>query len=164
VTWNPHHPRIARHLAGSEELLRQVADAFVQSCPEMLDAVGAAVTAGDAARLRHAAHDIKGAIANFRASDAEAAAFRLELPLLCGGHAGHGSAIRLTLHLVKYVGNHADQGIHQFVQQQLRQRRSILTLNRRADSSGSPPRPYGDSPQNKANRLGHGKERCGDDE
>ena len=63
---------------GSEELLREVADMFLRTCPGMLGAVDAAVAARDPARLREAAHSLKGAIANFATADAHAAAFRLE--------------------------------------------------------------------------------------
>ena len=87
----PRRRRPRRHIApvvdraallerfdGSEELLRQVADVFLQTCPEMLGAVDAAIASRDATRLRDAAHSLKGAIANFATADAHAAAFRLE--------------------------------------------------------------------------------------
>ena len=69
---------LLKRFDGDAELLRDIADTFLSHCPDQLTAVERAATAGDAARLRDAAHSIRGAVANFGAEDAVAAAFRLE--------------------------------------------------------------------------------------
>ncbi len=63
---------------GSEELLYEVAGAFLEVCPALLEAVDEAVGASDADRVHRAAHSLKGSVANFDAADAVASALRLE--------------------------------------------------------------------------------------
>jgi HPt (histidine-containing phosphotransfer) domain-containing protein len=63
---------------GSQELLREVAGAFLEVCPALLQAVDEAVAAGDADGVHRAAHSLKGSISNFDAADAVEAAGRLE--------------------------------------------------------------------------------------
>jgi two-component system sensor histidine kinase/response regulator len=61
------------------QLLRELAGVFVSECPRLLDAVHSAVASKDAAKLKIAAHSLKGAVDNFAAQAAYDAALRLEM-------------------------------------------------------------------------------------
>lgn len=63
---------------GEDELLRELVHLFFQNCPNMLSDIHQAVGGGDGARLRRAAHTLKGAVSNFVANGAVEAALRLE--------------------------------------------------------------------------------------
>lgn len=65
-------------VAGDRDLLREIAGIYLGSYRDMVQGVRDAVTAGDAAALRSAAHFIKGTVANFEARQATAAARELE--------------------------------------------------------------------------------------
>jgi signal transduction histidine kinase/CheY-like chemotaxis protein len=67
-----------REVDGDEELLRELAEVFLEDHPRLVAALREAVTGRDPERLRRAAHALKGAVANFAARDATAAARRLE--------------------------------------------------------------------------------------
>ena len=76
-------PAIDRQLALSRvgddlELLREIAVLFLDECPRALLEIHQAVSGEDPAKLENAAHALKGSVANFGASAAVAAAFRLE--------------------------------------------------------------------------------------
>ncbi len=66
-------------VGGDEELLREIAEIFLEQCPEALSEVRAAVEAKDPTTLQEAAHSLKGSVGNFGAKDAFDAAFRLEM-------------------------------------------------------------------------------------
>jgi signal transduction histidine kinase/CheY-like chemotaxis protein/HPt (histidine-containing phosphotransfer) domain-containing protein len=65
-------------VGGDEVLLKELIGIFLDECPKWLAEIRAAVAAGDAAKLRRAAHTIKGAVDNCGASTAFDAALRLE--------------------------------------------------------------------------------------
>ncbi|MBI5600308.1 MAG: Hpt domain-containing protein [Gemmatimonadetes bacterium] len=67
-----------RTLHGDTALAGAMAALFLSECPRQLDAVRRAVAAGDAAALEQAAHLLRGSVGNFVASEATAAAARLE--------------------------------------------------------------------------------------
>lgn len=66
-------------LGGDEELLREVAQLFLEEYPVLVSQIRAAVAAGDADGLQRAAHSLKGSVSNFGADAAYHAAFALEL-------------------------------------------------------------------------------------
>ncbi len=66
-------------LGGDEELLREVAQLFLEEYPALVAQIRAAVSAGDADALQRAAHSLKGSVSNFGADAAYHAAFALEL-------------------------------------------------------------------------------------
>ncbi len=68
-----------RCVDGDRELLRELVELFRQGCAQLLEAMREAVVKQDALRLRHAAHTLKGEVGNFGASEAVAAALRLEM-------------------------------------------------------------------------------------
>jgi HPt (histidine-containing phosphotransfer) domain-containing protein len=55
---------------GDEELLRDMAEIFLASCPEAISRIGEALGAGDARALAESAHGLKGSLANFGADRA----------------------------------------------------------------------------------------------
>jgi HPt (histidine-containing phosphotransfer) domain-containing protein len=59
--------------------LRELLVLFAEDCPRMLDEIRRAIDTRDASELRHAAHALKGSVANFAAPRAVAAALALEL-------------------------------------------------------------------------------------
>lgn len=63
---------------GDVEFLVELAQLFLDECPRMLEEISAACDRGDALALQHAAHALKGCVANFGAQGARAAAARLE--------------------------------------------------------------------------------------
>jgi CheY-like chemotaxis protein/HPt (histidine-containing phosphotransfer) domain-containing protein len=69
---------LLERLNGDRALLRELIEVFQGDCPLMLEAVGQAVQAGDAAAVQAATHKLKGSVANFSASSAHEAALRLE--------------------------------------------------------------------------------------
>jgi HPt (histidine-containing phosphotransfer) domain-containing protein len=63
---------------GSEELLREILEAFLEETPRQLASIEQALAKSDAALLRRAAHTIKGAVRYFGANQAFDLAQRLE--------------------------------------------------------------------------------------
>jgi signal transduction histidine kinase/CheY-like chemotaxis protein len=72
---------------GDRDLLRDLARVFLEDSPRLLSALREASAAGDAIRLRRAAHSLKGSVGNFGAAQAVAASLRLE------GLAGSGDLV-----------------------------------------------------------------------
>jgi CheY-like chemotaxis protein len=81
---------------GDDALLKDVAAVFVESCPGWQVDIRTAVDARDAARLRTAAHTIKGAVSHFGAQQAYDAAHELE-QMGKSGQLDHASAACDTL-------------------------------------------------------------------
>jgi signal transduction histidine kinase/CheY-like chemotaxis protein len=72
-------PVAARSNAGNDpEMLKELAEIFVDECPRLVADVRRALDAGDASGLRMAAHTLKGSLSVFAAGPATAAALRLE--------------------------------------------------------------------------------------
>ena len=69
---------LLEHFDGDVDLLRDIVDTFLTHSPALMKEVQEAATVRDAVRLQHAAHSLKGSVANFGAETAVAAAFRLE--------------------------------------------------------------------------------------
>lgn len=63
---------------GDIELLKELAELFLQECPRMLAEIEHAIAAGDPQALQHAAHTLKGSVSNFAASRAAEASLVLE--------------------------------------------------------------------------------------
>lgn len=66
-------------VGGDEELLREMAQLFLDEYPSQMGAVRQAVEARDAKAIERAAHSLKGSIGNFAASAAHQAALALEI-------------------------------------------------------------------------------------
>ena len=60
------------------ELLGEVLEAFLEECPEIMDAIRAAIRQGDAAGLRRATHKLKGSLRSLRIKPAADYAEQLE--------------------------------------------------------------------------------------
>ena len=69
---------IARNFGGDEQFFREVAGTLLESSPGWLAEIRAAAEAGDAAKLRIAAHTLKGAVSHFGARAVHEAANDLE--------------------------------------------------------------------------------------
>lgn len=65
-------------LGGDQEFFQEIAGLFLEDCPKLLADIRAAVSSEDAQGLEHAAHTLKGSVANFGAEAARQAALRLE--------------------------------------------------------------------------------------
>jgi two-component system, sensor histidine kinase and response regulator len=70
---------ILERVGGDVEFLGEIADLFVEDCPKLLTEIRSAIAARNATALEHAAHTLKGSVANFGAEPARQAAFRLEM-------------------------------------------------------------------------------------
>jgi HPt (histidine-containing phosphotransfer) domain-containing protein len=71
------HVAVAR-LGGDRRLLRDLLDIFLAECPAMMSNIRKAIDATDPKALRHAAHALKGSVANFAATRPFEAAQMLE--------------------------------------------------------------------------------------
>jgi PAS domain S-box-containing protein len=67
-----------KRAGGDEELLAELAGLFLDECPKLLGRIHSAISGRDAARLRMAAHALKGSVTTFEAGAAHEAAWRLE--------------------------------------------------------------------------------------
>ena len=65
-------------IGGDEELLRELVGIYLEDEGRLLEDISGAVAAGDADALRRSAHTLKGAVSNFSAPAAWAAAQALE--------------------------------------------------------------------------------------
>jgi len=65
-------------VGGDADLLKEIAQLFLEDYPKSLADLHEALNAGDARRVERAAHGLKGAVSNFGAAPAVAAALQLE--------------------------------------------------------------------------------------
>jgi two-component system sensor histidine kinase/response regulator len=65
-------------VGGDVELLRELIEVFLQDCPRMMEEASEAMQAGDVAKLKRAAHSLKGSVGILGARAAFEAALRLE--------------------------------------------------------------------------------------
>jgi two-component system sensor histidine kinase/response regulator len=77
---------------GDTELLVELAEIFLEGSQALLEQVGHSIDAANPIELHHAAHTMKGSIANFFAQDARDSAQALEM----SGRAGHFDGARET--------------------------------------------------------------------
>jgi PAS domain S-box-containing protein len=89
--WN--RSKALAHVGGDGDLLRELAALFLEESPARFADARAAVEQSDAAKLRLAAHTLKGAVGNFAAASAWEAAHRLETMGQCGDLTGAAEAI-----------------------------------------------------------------------
>jgi two-component system, sensor histidine kinase and response regulator len=69
---------ILDRVGGDEELMHEITAIFLEEYPSLIEEIQAAVSVVDAKRLERAAHSLKGSVANFGATGATQAAYRLE--------------------------------------------------------------------------------------
>jgi CheY-like chemotaxis protein/HPt (histidine-containing phosphotransfer) domain-containing protein len=89
--WN--RSKALAHVGGDRELLRDLAALFLEEFPSRFAEARAAFEQSDAAKLRLAAHTLKGAVGSFAASSAWEAAHRLETMGQRGDLTGAAEAI-----------------------------------------------------------------------
>jgi HPt (histidine-containing phosphotransfer) domain-containing protein len=102
-------------MGGDTELLGEIIDLFLDEYPKLLSRIKDAVTNNQPEILQASAHALKGSVGNFAASDATAAAFRLENIGKSGDMAEAGEALsvleaeleRVRVRLVKLKEEHA---------------------------------------------------------
>ena len=63
---------------GNEDLFREIADMFIETCPDYIAGIKKGIAGNDAGILEREAHSLKGAVGNFGAKEAYAVAHRLE--------------------------------------------------------------------------------------
>jgi len=63
---------------GNEDLFREIAGMFIETCPDYIAKIKEGITGSDGAILEREAHSLKGAVGNFGAKEAHEAAYRLE--------------------------------------------------------------------------------------
>ncbi len=80
-------------VGGDEELLKEIAEIFLEQCPDALSEVRDAIEAQNPEALQHAAHSLKGSVGNFGAQAAVEAAYRLEMMGRQGNFSGSGDAL-----------------------------------------------------------------------
>jgi two-component system sensor histidine kinase/response regulator len=72
------HALALSRVGGDSELLGEIARLFLTDAPHMLNAIEAAICAGDAYALERSAHAFKGCVSNFGGAAATSIAFSLE--------------------------------------------------------------------------------------
>ncbi|HLW76999.1 MAG TPA: Hpt domain-containing protein [Bryobacteraceae bacterium] len=65
-------------VGGDAELLKEIAQLFLEDYPKVMEEIRSAASRGDAKDLERSSHGLKGSVANFGASDAMEAARTLE--------------------------------------------------------------------------------------
>jgi len=65
-------------VGGDVELLKEIAELFLEEYPRVVNDLHKALEAGDSTAVERAAHGLKGSVANFGARAVEDAAFELE--------------------------------------------------------------------------------------
>ena len=65
-------------VGGDMDLFREIAEVFLDDCPNQLARIESAIEKGDAEALRSSAHSLKGAVSNFGADAARESALQLE--------------------------------------------------------------------------------------
>jgi two-component system, sensor histidine kinase and response regulator len=86
--------RALDHVGGDLELLREIAELFLEDSQLRLEEIRSAVIGGDSGRLFQSAHTLKGAVSNFGAQAALEAALRLERMGRAGQLEGSKEALR----------------------------------------------------------------------
>lgn len=66
------------NLDGSEDLLEELIEIFIEDCPDMLTELKQALESGDPGLVRSAAHALKGAVGNFTSGEAYTLALSIE--------------------------------------------------------------------------------------
>jgi PAS domain S-box-containing protein len=74
INWND----AIKHFEGDVDLLREIAEMFVEESPALVNQIKEALSKGDANQLERVAHTIKGSVGNFAARPALEAAKRVE--------------------------------------------------------------------------------------
>jgi HPt (histidine-containing phosphotransfer) domain-containing protein len=70
---------ILDRVGGDLDFLEEIAALFAEDCPKLLTDIRSAIAAGNPTALEHAAHTLKGSVANFGAEPARQAALELEM-------------------------------------------------------------------------------------
>ena len=65
-------------VGGDEDLLREIAELFLDDYPQLVEKIKQALAANDPRGLERASHSLKGSVANFGADPAYQAALELE--------------------------------------------------------------------------------------
>jgi HPt (histidine-containing phosphotransfer) domain-containing protein len=94
---------VLENLGGDESLLAEIAGIFINDWSDNLVRLREAVAAGDAEALRHAAHSVKGSVANFSAERAVQAARDLEYAGRDGNLAQAPQLLETTIAAVEEV-------------------------------------------------------------
>lgn len=81
-------------VGGDNELLREITAIFLEEFPLLMQEIREAVESGDARKLEHAAHSLKGSVSNFGAPEAVDAAARLEMLGRAAQLSSAGDALR----------------------------------------------------------------------
>jgi HPt (histidine-containing phosphotransfer) domain-containing protein len=84
---------VLERLGGDEQLLGEIAGLFLSDYPGMMEQIREAVARRDSHALHHAAHTLKGAIANFCADAPFESAYKLERMGREGNLAGAEEAV-----------------------------------------------------------------------
>jgi two-component system, sensor histidine kinase and response regulator len=77
-------PALMERLEGDRQLLKELADLYLEDEPGLLAQIERSLQAGDAELLRRTSHTLKGSVSNFCAPLAQSAAYALE----CAGRNG----------------------------------------------------------------------------
>ncbi|MBW2343859.1 MAG: Hpt domain-containing protein [Deltaproteobacteria bacterium] len=67
------------NVGGDMDLLKEIIEIFLEDYPNQMNQIREGILTGDAKAVEHAAHSLKGSVANFAAKRTYDAAYRLEV-------------------------------------------------------------------------------------
>lgn len=88
------------NLGGDMDLLKEIIEIFLDDFPNQMKQIREGILEGDAEAVEHAAHSLKGSVANFAAKRAYDAAYRLEV---LGREGNLGEANEALVNLEKEI-------------------------------------------------------------
>ena len=98
-------------VGGDEGLLREIAEIFLEQCPDALSEIRTAAQSGDASALERSAHTLKGSIGNFGANAAYEAALKLETL----GRSGELGSVTEALHDLELAVERLNPELSKFI-------------------------------------------------
>jgi len=100
IDWNAAR----RAVNDDDELLRQVADAFLQECPQLVDAMLQSAASGEGKRFQRAAHTLKSGLRMFGVNELSQHVEQLELTAKAAEHLHFdGETLEAVYHQVRQV-------------------------------------------------------------
>ena len=96
---------------GDTEFLEETVAMLDEDCPALLEKIRTAVASGDAEELAHAAHTLKGMLANFCAEPAGSAARELEMM----GRDGQLAGAEAARDQVQRETDRLQEALHEFL-------------------------------------------------
>ncbi|MEN6371018.1 MAG: ATP-binding protein [Armatimonadota bacterium] len=96
---------VMAHVDGDTDLLRDIIDLFIESCPDLLAEIHHAIENYDSQGLEHAAHALKGSVSTFTSGPAYQTALGLEITGRNGDLSQAGELYKTLLHQINSLNS-----------------------------------------------------------